>query len=111
MDNYENLYQFLVWLAGPAGTIACFIFVSNLVRNLRDAHKLENLSSWQVQTLVLVLSLLGPGMALGVVQLVPAETIAQYQDVWAILSVIAVSYLTQQGWYKATKNDGNNMAG
>lgn len=109
--DYQNLNELLAWLAGPVGALACFVYVSNLMRGLQDDGKLTKLSPWQVQLLVMGLSLVIPLGALVVVTVLPPETIAQAQSVYAIIATIAVAYLGQQGWYKITKNDSDGFAG
>ncbi len=111
--NYQNLNELLAWLAGPVGALACFVYVSNLIRGLRDDGKLLKLSPWQVQLLVMGVSLVIPIGALVVVTVLPPETIAQAQSIYAIVATIAVAYLGQQGWYKISKGDdlGSEIVG
>ena len=108
--DYKDLNTFLAWLAGPVGALACFVYVSNLIRGLQDDGKLTKLSPWQVQLLVMGISLVVPIGALVIVTVLPPETIAQAQSVYAIIATIAVAYLGQQGWYRLTKEDGTTGA-
>jgi len=108
--DYKDLNTFLAWLAGPVGALACFVYVSNLIRGLQDDGKLTKLSPWQVQLLVMGISLVVPIGALIIVTVLPPETIAQAQSVYAIVATLAVAYLGQQGWHKITKNDGTTGA-
>lgn len=102
--NYQNLSELLSYLAGPVGALACAVYVSNLVRNLKEAGKLAKLSSAALQAIVLAASAGIPLIAYAIVQYVPAEEIAKLQDVWAILATVGVSYLVQQGYFQLTKN-------
>lgn len=103
--EFETLNELLVWVAGPAGTAACFVYVSNLVRNLREEGKLAEWSSWAVQLLTVGLSLAGPVAAYLVITYVPQDIIGQLQPFYGMIGALASSYLIQQGWYKLTKND------
>lgn len=105
--NYQNLSELLAYLAGPVGALAWALYVSNLVRNLRDDGKLAKLSSAAIQGIVLAISAGVPLVSYAILQFVPAAELAKFQDVWAILATVGMSYLVQQGWYKLTKSDGS----
>lgn len=108
MVDYQNVFEVLEWLSGPVGAVAWFIFVSNLVRNAREDDALKNWTSWQVQHFVAGVSLVVPVGAILVNTYVSPDVLAGIQEYYAAISAIAIAYLGQQAWYKATKYDGGN---
>ncbi len=103
MFDLPKLVEFLSFIAGPAGTLAVFVFVSDLIRNVMEDGGLANWLAWHVQLLVLGLSLVIPVAALLIITFVPATVLASAEPFWAVIGTLSVAYLVQLGYFKLSK--------
>lgn len=98
-QEFQNLYAALIYLSGPGGATAWFIAVSSFFTNMRERGAFVKWQPWQMQVLVMAVSLAVPAIALGVVLYVPREVVESLQPWWAFIGAVSIAYLVQQGFY------------
>lgn len=116
MEAYTDLYELLVYLAGPIGAAGWMMVLSNAIRNMRNgdlanmppvdgkvAEWVRSLSPLSLHALVIVLSLGVPALAALALAFVPVETLARLQPTFAFIAMLLVVYMAQQVWFQITK--------
>lgn len=100
--DITNLVAVLTYLAGPAGVLAWFVYVSNWFRNAVEKG-IVTLDGWRLQLLVAAVSFLPPVLAFVILAVVPTETLEKFSPYYQFVATLCLAYLGQQAWFAVTK--------
>jgi hypothetical protein len=108
--DLTDLQQTLAFLAGPAGVVAWYIFVSDTLRNWTAAGKFDKFSPLGLSLLNIGISFGTPSIAFVLINVFSEAEIATVQPIYSFVATLLLSYLAQQGYFWVKGNLGSKAS-